>query len=336
MSNAFCKKDVLLRGTNRHNPRLFQLGDRAGFLVRQYMKHSLYDRISTRPFLTATEKKWIAFQLLLSVQQAHKHGVCHGDIKMENVMVTSWNWVMLTDFATFKPTSLPEDNPADYSFFFDTSRRRTCYIAPERFKTRNLSSGSGTNLHENPETGYLPDAVVEDVTEATSAVELAPSMDIFSAGCVLIELFTDSPPFNFSNLLAYRAGEYSPDRILDKIEDVHIKEMVSHMIQKDPSQRKSANEYLADQKGKALPEYFYKFFQSYMQIYSTDPTMMPDQKISRQDFKYLLSKTGMFKTFFLSAEFTRTSQSLSKCSTPTTLTLTRLASDWSPASSLQT
>ena len=49
--------------------------------------------------------------------------MCHGDIKMENVMVTSWNWVMLTDFsATFKPTALPEDNPADFSYFFDTSR----------------------------------------------------------------------------------------------------------------------------------------------------------------------------------------------------------------------
>ena len=26
-----------------------------------------------------------------------------------------------------------QDNPAVYSFFFDTSRKRTCYIAPERF-----------------------------------------------------------------------------------------------------------------------------------------------------------------------------------------------------------
>jgi len=34
--------------------------------------------------------------------------VCHGDIKSENVMVTSWNWVLLTDFASFKPTYLPE------------------------------------------------------------------------------------------------------------------------------------------------------------------------------------------------------------------------------------
>ena len=64
---------------------------------------------------------------------------------------------------------------------------------------------------------------VQDVTDTGAGMDLAPSMDIFSAGCVLIELFTDSPPFNFSNLLAYRAGEYSPDRVLDKIDDPNMK-----------------------------------------------------------------------------------------------------------------
>lgn len=58
--------------------------------------------------------------------------LCHGDIKLENILVTSWLWLLLTDFASFKPAFLPEDNPADFSYFFDTSRRRTCYIAPER------------------------------------------------------------------------------------------------------------------------------------------------------------------------------------------------------------
>ena len=48
-------------------------------------------------------------------------------------MVTSWLWVLLTDIASFKPTFLPDDNPADFSYFFDTSRRRLCYVAPERF-----------------------------------------------------------------------------------------------------------------------------------------------------------------------------------------------------------
>lgn len=57
--------------------------------------------------------------------------------------------------------------------------------------------------------------------------------------------------------------------------------MLSHMIQRDPCLRLSANEYLTEQKGKAFPEYFYVFFQSYMQMFSTDPSIMPDQKVSR-------------------------------------------------------
>jgi phosphoinositide-3-kinase regulatory subunit 4 len=36
----------------------------------------LYDRISTRPFLALSEKKWIVFQLLKAVAQAHALGVC--------------------------------------------------------------------------------------------------------------------------------------------------------------------------------------------------------------------------------------------------------------------
>ena len=37
--------------------------------------------------------------------------MCHGDIKCENVMVTSWNWLLLVDFASYKPTYIPADNP---------------------------------------------------------------------------------------------------------------------------------------------------------------------------------------------------------------------------------
>jgi phosphoinositide-3-kinase regulatory subunit 4 len=47
---------------------------------------------------------------------------------------------------------------------------------------------------------FLPDDV-EDFKRG----ELAPPMDVFSVGCCLAELFTDgSPPFDFSQLLAYR------------------------------------------------------------------------------------------------------------------------------------
>ena len=280
--------------------------ERAGFMVRQYVKDSLYDRISTRPFLLNIEKKWIAFQLLLAIQQAHKHGICHGDIKLENIMVTSWNWVLLTDFASFKPTYLPEDNPADYNYFFDTSRRRTCYIAPERFKSRILNEAVNKEAISTATTvpselldkqgmassQFLPDSVglsvpIENATdnekgENACLGNLISSMDIFSAGCVLIELFTDgSPPFSFSQLLAYRAKEFDPIKVIDKIKDTQIKKLVQHMIQRDSKARLNANSYLSEERKGVFPEYFYSFLQSYMQIFSTDQTMLSDQKIDK-------------------------------------------------------
>ncbi|KAJ2491395.1 Serine/threonine-protein kinase, partial [Coemansia sp. RSA 2052] len=106
--------------------------ERAVYILRQYLHNNLYDRISTRPFLSGVEKRWIAYQLLVGLREAHGRGVCHGDIKAENVVVTSWNLAYLADFAPFKPTYLPADDPAEFNFYFDSSGRQCCCIAPER------------------------------------------------------------------------------------------------------------------------------------------------------------------------------------------------------------
>jgi phosphoinositide-3-kinase regulatory subunit 4 len=45
--------------------------ERAGYAVRQFLNSSLYDRISTRPFLSVLEKKWICYQLLAALVDAH-------------------------------------------------------------------------------------------------------------------------------------------------------------------------------------------------------------------------------------------------------------------------
>lgn len=47
------------------------------------------------------------------------------------MLITSSNWLYLADFASFKPTYIPYDDPSDFSFFFDTGGRRLCYLAPE-------------------------------------------------------------------------------------------------------------------------------------------------------------------------------------------------------------
>ncbi|XP_053678461.1 phosphoinositide 3-kinase regulatory subunit 4 [Anopheles nili] len=245
--------------------------EKSCLIVRQYVKHSLYDRVSTRPFLTLIEKKWITFQILCALHQCHKQKICHGDIKLENILITSWNWVLLSDFASFKPTYLPEDNPADYSYFFDTSRRRTCYIAPERF----VRSSSGESIQ--PKDGPL----VGD--GQYYAGHLLPEMDIFSAGCALLELWTEgTAPFEFSQLLAYRRDEVDlVHKHLDGIENGRLRELVESMLSLEPRDRKSAELYLDYERGKLFPEYFYSFLQSYLQMFSTVPVVPPDEKISR-------------------------------------------------------
>ncbi|QSS58835.1 VPS15 protein kinase [Histoplasma capsulatum] len=134
--------------------RILETGT-GGYLVRQYIHSSLYDRMSTRPFLEDIEKKWLAYQLLSALRDCHSHDVYHGDIKTENLLVTSWNWLYLSDFSSsFKPTFLPEDNPADFSFYFDTSGRRTCYLAPERFLIADIRDLIVHMIRVDPESRY--------------------------------------------------------------------------------------------------------------------------------------------------------------------------------------
>lgn len=200
--------------------------DRAAYLIRQHIKHNLYDRISTRPFLENIEKLWIAFQLLRALKDAHSVGVFHGDIKSENVLVSSWKWTYLADWAPYKPVTLPETDSADFLFYFNTSGRRSCYVAPERFTTEKL--------------------------------ELDASMDIYSLGCVIAELLMEGTSlFSLADAFRYKRGEIEPPLV--GIEGP-AKEMILSMISIDQSERKSASDYLDLYKDRLFPSYFWDLY----------------------------------------------------------------------------
>lgn len=147
--------------------------DGAVFLLRQYLHSSLAQRVSRRPFLTPVERAWIAFQLVSAAAQLERAGVCHGDIKPANVLLTSWDWAVLADFAPYKPVALPADDPANFSFFYDTAARRSCCIAPERFYDQ----------------GETPPAT------------LTHAADIFSVGATIADLFLEGEPlFDYSEV----------------------------------------------------------------------------------------------------------------------------------------
>ncbi|KAI9919994.1 hypothetical protein PsorP6_016035 [Peronosclerospora sorghi] len=310
----------------------FQLSNKynVAFMVRQYFASNLYDRICSRPFLTMVEKKWIAFQILRALEQIHAKGICHGDIKQENVMVTSWNWVFLTDFAPFKPTYIPEDDPADYNYYFCAidATRRGCSVAPERFYGKgSASTGTAATISMPVNAGLkAPDAVVmlskmadsdvtvEEVDKQISAMgmenvlsgnamqmppsgvgappsyvrsrqegNLLESMDIFSAGCVIAELFLGGKPlFDLPSLLKYRTGNSEPLRQqLKKVGDPRLEEMLLHMLQLDPNARLSASGYLAKYTSVngLFPTYFDNFLFKFLVLVLSRGGKVPDARI---------------------------------------------------------
>lgn len=162
----------------------------------------------------------------------------------------------MSDFASYKPVFIPEDDPSQFSFCFDTSQRRSCYVAPERF-------------HGNV-----------DVIEGG----LTSAMDIFSLGCVIAELFLEGTHiFSLAQLFKYRKGEYSPN--LNGIENENVRDMVTNMISLDPKQRLTATEYLENWRHKLFPDYFYTFLHDFISsVSSTNNYNIDGKGVNMQNY----------------------------------------------------
>lgn len=58
----------------------------------------------------------------------------HGDVKPSNILITSFNQLMLADQVPFKPAYVGEDDLKTYNLYFgELDNNQRCYIAPERF-----------------------------------------------------------------------------------------------------------------------------------------------------------------------------------------------------------
>eukprot|EP00884_Botryococcus_braunii_P002634 jgi/Botrbrau1/12371/Bobra.0239s0020.1 len=97
-------------------------------------------------------------------------------------------------------------------------------------------------------------------------------MDIFSAGCVLAEMFNDGTElFDLGKLLAYRRNEHNPAPSLARL-DPHIRDLILHMIQLDPGARLSASEYLSIWGPTLFPAYFEPFLHPFLhKVLQQDP-----------------------------------------------------------------
>ena len=206
------------------------------FVLRQYYYYNLKERMYKLPYLTYTEKLWIIFQLLLAVCELHERGIIHGDIKVENIMLTSNGSLFLTDIASYKSAYIPIDNSTVYTYYFGSTNQsvKTCNVAPERFIEKNALSTS-------------------DITTNTANSSKTVKMDVFSLGCVIAELLLEEYLFDYTKLLEYKNGKVDITPTLSKINDVNLRELITNMLKVDPSERIGLNECMQIFSGTICP-----------------------------------------------------------------------------------
>lgn len=269
---------------------------RAIYLIRQHLKGNLYDRLSLRPYLHPIELKFITFQILKVISEIHDLDIVHGDLKTENILINSWNWIVITDFASLiKPVYLPEDNPSEFTFYFDTSKRRSCYLAPERFNSKLYSE--------------INSDIMSSISDSKN-FHVTKEMDTFSVGCCIAELFLEGVPlFNLSQLFKYKNNEYDPYQFLiDNIPRLDIStkgeiskdkdtvelllndtntnmisnddrkqicNLIMDMIHIDPQKRLSCKDILIKYRDIFFPDYFYTFTYDYLKTLAILSTNIP-------------------------------------------------------------
>ena len=195
---------------------------RAAVLIRQNFFYDLKERIYTLPYLTKIEKIWIIFQFFYGIYQLHESKIYHGDIRIENILLTSNSSVFISDISPFKPAYIIINDIGMYTYYFGNNSNdnfRSCYLAPERIVEKN---------EFDSKKEYM----------------LTPAMDIFSAGIVFAELILEENLLDFSKIANYKKNNSIIENILNKIKDNNIRNLIQKMTFLNPNDRINIRETL--------------------------------------------------------------------------------------------
>ncbi len=267
--------------------QFYTITKRPIYLLRPHVYTTLSTKIINRPFLSNAEKMYIAHQIISCVNDLHSRlHLCHGHLTCENIGLSSFHSVFLLDLLpvsggnsiseneddndgsgsssggtvrrnnnrALRPLLIPDDDPSDWIYYFQertsssssstttttnssarSGREKKCYVAPERFVSSSKTQSSTSS-------STIPTPI---------PTKLTPAMDIFSLGCVLMELFLNGETaMDLGDLMEYRringniADHSTLSKKLNKIESGKMRAAVRNMLHLDPLKRLSASEYL--------------------------------------------------------------------------------------------
>ena len=131
----------------------------------------------------------ILCQVCEAVSYAHERGAIHRDLKPDNIMVGDFNQVWVVDWglAKLEDRAAPRSSPAEV--------------------TKQQNAG-GDQLFETQAGQICGTAVYMAPEQARGVVdEITPLVDVYSAGAVLYEILSGSPPY----------AELSSDQVLERL-----------------------------------------------------------------------------------------------------------------------
>ena len=132
------------------------------YLVFEFMKHDLFGIISNNIVYNLSQIKYIFHELVLGLKYLHDNNILHRDLKPSNILLNDKNEIKIGDFGLARIFSKSSNVIKRYTNRVVT----TCYRAPE------LILG---------ETNYTTE------------------VDIWSLGCILLELLTRKNAFYFKD-----------------------------------------------------------------------------------------------------------------------------------------
>mmetsp|Transcript_20464 Transcript_20464/g.20428 ORF Transcript_20464/g.20428 Transcript_20464/m.20428 type:complete len:217 (+) Transcript_20464:1297-1947(+) len=191
----------------------FQTPEKLCFVMEYCPGGDLGTHIARERRFPLDKAKFYLCEVILALEELHKNEIIFRDLKPENVLLDDAYNVKIADFGLARPLTCFRGEDSQTTLCIGTTR----FMAPELFDKDQLH-------------------------------EIGVEVDIWSLGCIFIELFSNKRPWNYisssnANCIYYEIFQKKPIPIPSVIPDA-IRDIITNCCSYIPEKRMNASQIL--------------------------------------------------------------------------------------------